>query len=239
MSDRLILVTNDDGINAPGILKLAKAASAFGEVYVVAPRTEKSGVSRGFTYKSSVFAAEYDMKIEGVKAFVTDGTPTDCVRIGVNSLLPRKPDLVLSGVNDGYNISSDILYSATVAAGLEAAFWGIRSVCFSKMGDESDEIVDRYLAELIEKYMDKDPGRGRTWNVNFPACSLSSLKGIMEDMKMSDDDFYKDRYQRTDHEDGRIELRLIQGRNWDVSSGTDVYAVTNGYISIGPVNCVR
>ncbi|MCR4669657.1 MAG: 5'/3'-nucleotidase SurE [Saccharofermentans sp.] len=239
MSERLILITNDDGIRAEGISKLARAASKFGKVYVVAPATEKSGVSRGFTYKSPVFAEKFDIGIEGVTAYLTEGTPVDCVRIGVNSLLPQKPDLVLSGINDAYNISSDILYSATVAAGLEASFWGIRSICFSKMGPSSDDIVDRYLEELIERYMDKDPGWGRTWNINFPGCGLPSLKGIMEDCKMSDDDFYRDRYVRTDLDDGRIELRLIQERNWEVSSGTDVYAVVNGYISVGPVNCVR
>ena len=239
MSERLILVTNDDGIKAEGISRLAKAASKFGKVYVVAPESERSGVSRGFTYKSPVFAEKCDIGIEGVTAYLTGGTPTDCVRIGVNSLLPRKPDLVLSGINDSYNISSDILYSATVAAGLEASFWGIRSICFSKMGASSDEIVDRYLEELIEIYMDKDPGWGRTWNINFPGCALSSLKGIMEDCRMTDQDFYKDRYVRTDLEDGRIELRLIQDRNWEMPSGTDVYAVVNGYISAGPVSCVR
>ncbi|MBR1797391.1 MAG: 5'/3'-nucleotidase SurE [Clostridiales bacterium] len=231
---RLILITNDDGITAPGIIKLARAATKLGEVYVVAPDGERSGQSHSFTYKSEVLAAECDIGISGVRAFACSGSPCDCVRIGTMSILPRTPDLVLSGINNGFNISSDIQYSATIGAVMESAFRGIHSIAFSRGSLDNDDLVDHYLPLILENLIDKKLSYNSAWNVNFPVCSLKECKGILRDCRISTDNFYQDEYTHT-ITDGKHVFKVIQNRDWSASEGTDLYAVTHDYISIGPV----
>ena len=117
---RLILITNDDGIDAGGIRQLAETAKAFGEVWVVAPESQRSGKSHSVTYLEPLYVRERPGYMDGVKAYECSGVPVDCVRVGIH-LLGRKPDVVLSGINSGYNISGDIQYSGTAGAALEAA----------------------------------------------------------------------------------------------------------------------
>ena len=121
---RHILITNDDGIGAEGIRKLAEIARGFGEVTVVAPDTQRSAASHHCIFSRPLILKEYNFGLYGVKAFTLDGTPADCVRVGIFAASDIKPDIVLSGINHGYNISSDIQYSGTVGAALEAAFLG-------------------------------------------------------------------------------------------------------------------
>ncbi len=240
MSDRLILITNDDGIDSPGIKKLAGIAVSYGDVYVVAPDSERSGMSHSFTYKTDISAWEYDIGVQGVKAFASDGTPCDCVRIGALGLLPRKPDVVLAGINAGYNISSDIQYSATVGSVLEAAFQGIHAIAFSKgVGQiDNDTVVDEYIDGILSGLIDSKLDYNQAWNVNFPLCTKEECKGIMRDCRISMDAFYKDVYDKR-FEDGRFYLKIRQGRDWEASEGTDLYAVINNYISIGTVTNIK
>lgn len=123
-----ILITDDDGIFADGIIRLAETAKSFGEVWVVAPESQRSAASHSITLKSSVDAWRVDFPVEGVHAYACDGTPADCVRIGVLNIVPGKPDHVFSGVNHGYNLTSDIQYSATAGAAFEAAFQKIHTI---------------------------------------------------------------------------------------------------------------
>ena len=119
---RTILITNDDGIEAGGIVRLAKAAAEFGEVWVVAPARQMSAASHSITLHSPLDIYPHSFPVPGVRAFSCSGTPGDCVRTGSLSILPRRPDVVLSGINYGYNVASDIQYSATAGAAFEAAF---------------------------------------------------------------------------------------------------------------------
>ncbi len=234
-----ILITNDDGIGTEGIKKLAETAAHFGNVYVVAPLCQMSGKSHGFTYDSDVIVRDYDIGIDGVKAYTCSGTPADCVRIGAIKVLPEKPDYVFSGINTGYNISHDIQYSATVGAVLEGAFLGIHSVAFSQGSVEYMEVVDAYLKEIMEECMSKPLDYNAAWNVNFPKCSLHELKGILRDRTVSTDPFYNDDYNEKVMDDGSIAYSIIQDRVWKGSDGTDLAAVADNYISIGIVRNIR
>ena len=125
-----ILVTNDDGICAHGIVRLAEAAKKLGEVTVIAPEHECSAMSHHITLRRNMIMKRHDFPVEGVKAFSCTGSPADCVRVGCLYLLPRKPDVVLSGVNHGWNVATDIQYSATAGAAMEAAFQEIPAIAF-------------------------------------------------------------------------------------------------------------
>lgn len=235
MSDRLILITNDDGIEADGIEMLAKAAKQFGEVWVVAPEGQRSAASHRITYFSPIEAWEVDYPVEGVKAFACSGSPADCVRVAVKKILPRKPDFVFSGINYHFNASADIQYSATVGAAMEASFMKIPAIAFSREGCDCHETVDKYLPELMEKYMNMPLGPEQIWNINFPGCTLAECKGVLENRTVSHDDFYDDDYSETVLENGKISYMVTPMRNWEASEGTDLHALINNYVSVGVV----
>lgn len=174
---RLILITNDDGIDAGGIRQLAETAKAFGEVWVVAPESQRSGKSHSVTYLEPLYVRERPGYMDGVKAYECSGVPVDCVRVGIH-LLGRKPDVVLSGINSGYNISGDIQYSGTAGAALEAAFWGIHAIALSQANLDHHPVTDRYLRELIGEYIDKPLPQNTVWNINFPGCAPEDCKGV-------------------------------------------------------------
>ena len=202
---RHILITNDDGIGAEGIRKLAEIARGFGEVTVVAPDTQRSAASHHCIFSRPLILKEYNFGLYGVKAFTLDGTPADCVRVGIFAASDIKPDIVLSGINHGYNISSDIQYSGTVGAALEAAFLGVQGIAVSYGNYEfnTTDIVDRYLPELLEEYMEKPLAANRIWNINFPECTLAECGGIRRNCAVSNDLFYDDGYMTEDVGDGK------------------------------------
>lgn len=238
MSDKVILITNDDGIEADGIAMLAEAAKQFGEVWVVAPDGQRSAMSHRISYFSPIEVWEKDFPVEGVRAFACSGTPADCVRVGVSSVLPVKPDYVFSGVNFHYNISADIQYSATVGAAMEASFMKIPAIAFSREGCDCHEVLDEYLPGLIEKYMNMPLPTEQIWNINFPGCSLAECKGILEDRKVSHDDFYKDEYEEINSDNGKRTYVVKPVRKWEATEGTDLHALINGYVSVGIVKNV-
>ena len=233
-----ILITNDDGIDAPGIRTLAKAAKRFGEVWVIAPDGQRSAVSHSYNFHDPVRLRAWDFPVEGVKAFACTGTPTDCVRVGILGLMPEKPDYVMTGINRGYNIASDIQYSATVGSALEAAFLSVRAIAFSQGSLECQDIVDRFLPQIMEEYMNKDPGKNRIWNINFPACRPDECRGILRDCAVSQDNFYVVSYREEILEDGTSEFHLVSDRNWNAAEGTDLYAIGKNFISIGMVSTI-
>ena len=131
----LILLTNDDGIYAPGLAALERELERLGEVYVVAPATEQSGVGHSITYLSPLIVKElFDGRQR--RGWAVEGSPADCVKLGLCEYLPRRPDLVVSGINYGLNAGINVLYSGTVAAAIEGAFFGITSIAVSLEFDE-------------------------------------------------------------------------------------------------------
>ncbi len=234
---RRILITNDDGIRADGIRKLAEIARRFGEVTVVAPDTQRSAASHHCIFSRPLILKEFDFGLEGVTAYTLDGTPADCVRVGIFAAADSKPDIVLSGINHGYNISSDIQYSGTVGAALEAAFLGVPSIAVSYGNYQfnATDIVDRYLPELLEEYMDKSLPSNRIWNINFPDCPADECRGIVRDAVMNTGHFYDDQYLKEKVDDQTWSVTNITRRIWEGPEGSDLNAVINKCIAIGTV----
>ncbi|MGN0367678.1 MAG: 5'/3'-nucleotidase SurE [Wujia sp.] len=230
---RKILITNDDGIESDGIVRLARVAVEFGEVWVVAPDSQRSAMSHSVTLRHSIEAWKVDFPVQGVHAYACDGTPADCVRIGVLNIVPGRPDHVFSGINYGYNVASDLQYSATAGAAFEAAFQKIHTIAFSEDACDLHEVTDRYLKEIITELLDKPLSINQIWNVNFPGCRLVECQGILRDREVSIDDFYKDRYIETEISNDRVSYMVEGIRNYKASEGTDLRAILDCYVSIG------
>lgn len=230
---RKILITNDDGIDSDGIIRLAQVAKEFGEVYVVAPDGQRSAMSHSITLRHSIEAWEVEFPVEGVKAYACNGTPGDCVRIGVLNIVPGRPDNVFSGINYGYNVATDLQYSATAGAAFEAAFQKVHAIAFSEDFSDCHETTDEYIRDIMAELIDKPLGLNQIWNVNFPGCRLSDCKGVLRDLLVSSDEFYEDKYNETRLPDGKTSYMVEGIRNWEASAGTDLRAILDNYVSIG------
>lgn len=174
-----ILVTNDDGIHAPGLTALEQVALALSDdVWTVAPEVEQSAMSHALTTRRPL-----NIKGFGERRLAVNGTPTDCMVVAFNKVLAdKRPDLVLSGVNHGSNIAEDVLYSGTVAAAMEASMLGTHAIAFSQAGsrelDTPFPAVARYAPEVIVGLQQVEWRRDLLINVNFPALPLAAVKGI-------------------------------------------------------------
>jgi 5'-nucleotidase len=236
LMSRKILLTNDDGIHADGLVRLARAAMEFGEVWVVAPDSERSAASHSITLRHSMEVKPYDFDVPGVHAFSCSGTPADCIRVGSLSIMPERPDLVMTGINKGYNVASDIQYSATVASAFEGEFQGYLSIAFSEGVNGCHEVTDRYLKELMEELMQKEYQPGYVYNVNFPQCPLSECKGILRDRKVSRKSFFTDRYKLEKEGENGSKFYMVDGLySPEKEEGTDFGAVMDHYVSVGLV----
>lgn len=234
---KTILITNDDGIEADGLLRLAKAAQAFGEVWIVAPDGQRSAASHAISLHTHVDVFPYDYPIESVHAFTCTGTPADCVRVGSLYILPHKLDVILSGINRGYNTASDIQYSGTCGAAFEGAFQGIHSIALSEQANDCRGVTEHYLHEILAELLNKRLDYGQIWNVNFPGCTLADCKGILQGRAVSHGAFYRDRYKSIGQlPNGGVRLTVDGIYNEDAEEGTDFRAVVDGYISIGIVS---
>lgn len=174
-----ILVTNDDGIHAPGLKVLVKLAKTLcDDVWVVAPETEQSATSHSLTLRRPLRERRL-----GPKRFSVDGTPTDCVLVAHHRILADKlPDLVLSGINDGGNLAEDVTYSGTVAATMEAALLGIPAIAFSQQRAEDGivrwKVAETFLPDIVRKLAPMSWPKDLLVNVNFPAVSPDAVTGI-------------------------------------------------------------
>ena len=234
---RRILITNDDGIGSGGLIRLARSAKAFGEVWVVAPESQRSAASHSITLHQPIDVFPFDFPVEGVRAFSCSGTPGDCVRVGCLSLMPSAPDAVLSGINYGYNAASDVQYSATVGAALEGAFQGYLSIALSEQACSCHEVTDAYLPEVLQTLLERKLMPGQVFNVNFPGCRLEECRGILEDRIVSAGMLYRDSFEKTeDLSGGGIRLMTKGIYNEEAEPGTDFHAVIEKYVSIGIVN---
>jgi 5'-nucleotidase len=174
-----VLVTNDDGIHAPGLKVLEKLAKTLSDdVWVVAPETEQSATSHSLTLRRPLRERRL-----GPKRFSVDGTPTDCVLIAKHQIMADcQPDLVLSGINDGGNLGEDVTYSGTVAAAMEAALLGIRAIAFSQQrqpdGSVRWKVAEKHLPDIVRRLADIEWARDLLVNVNFPAVAPDDVTGI-------------------------------------------------------------
>ena len=236
---RRILLTNDDGIAADGLLRLAKAAQALGEVWVVAPDGQRSAASHAITLHGTVDVVPCAYPQDGVHAFTCTGTPADCVRVGSLYVMKSKPNLVLSGINCGYNTATDIQYSGTCGAAFEGAFQDIPSIAFSEQDGGCHEVTAHYLPDILAALTAAPLGTGAIWNVNFPGCPLAACRGVLRDRAVSHGAFYRDRYAAVaQRADGGVRLQVDGQYNEDAEPGTDFRAVVDGYVSVGIVRNV-
>ena len=233
---RRILITNDDGIEADGLHRLAEEAMNFGEVWVVAPENQRSAASHSITLHSPIDVVPHDYPVRGVHAFTCTGMPADCVRVGALYVMPQKPDVVLSGINYGYNCATDVQYSATVGAAMEGAFQGCRAIAFSEGALWRHEVTDHYLHRILEELIDEPLGYGQIFNVNFPCCALSDCRGVLRDRTVSRGMMYRDSYRvRKRRPNGAVRLMVDGEYNEDAEPGTDFRAVVDRFVSIGTV----
>lgn len=178
-----ILVTNDDGMNAPGLVALERAAQRVGgEVYVVAPEREQSARSHAITIRHPVFAHRLPLTHGEVMRIAVSGTPCDCVRLAMIKLLKHKPDLVLSGINHGGNLGWNVFHSGTVSAAAEGFAFGVPAIAFSLANWTNDvdwEGLDHLAAKLIKQLLAAKHSR-EDWlyNVNIPPCPIDEIAGV-------------------------------------------------------------
>ena len=175
-----ILLSNDDGVFATGIRALATELSKENEIYVAAPDSERSAVSRAMTLFSPIRARKTTIKgLPDVPAYAISGTPVDCVRLALGNLFPN-PDLVVSGINHGPNLGTDVLYSGTVAAAHEAALLGYQSIAVSCLSYDAENIeTAARVAAIAVEYVSKHPmAFGTLLNVNVPGVPFEELKGV-------------------------------------------------------------
>lgn len=229
-----ILLTNDDGIFAEGIITLAKILLELGEVYVVAPNRQRSAVAHGITVHEPIIVREVDFPVPVSKAFSISGKPADCVRVGIVDLMGDKPDLVVSGMNAGPNFGQDIMYSGTVSGAIEGMFYGIPSIAVSLDGTVS-EIANANLKGILEDFINKNHDPKIIWNVNIPGISLKEYKGITY-APLSTHSQYPylfHKYQSGEKEWYYFPISEAVGA---LEENTDVDLVRKGYITITPLS---
>ena len=232
-----ILITNDDGIRAEGLRRLAKTAAALGEVWIVAPETQCSAMSHRITIREKLVARRVDYPEPVAEAWSLRGTPADCVKVAFAHLMrDHRPDVVFSGVNHGYNAGYDIAYSGTVGAAMEAMMLGIPAIAWSGEAVDCHEVEDRFMEKIARELLALPAPEGGIWNVNFPGCSPAEYRGILRDRTVAPLQVFQDRYTAVTTEEGDV-LTVVGKKTLsdEVPEGTDLAAVLTNYISIGVV----
>lgn len=232
----LIFITNDDSIDAPGLHCLVEAVKSIGDVYVVAPLHPHSGQSSALTVGEPLKISERHGAPEGVRLFTVDGTPVDCVKLGLHAIVPRKPDIILSGINHGSNSGTAITYSGTMGAVLEGCMVGIPSVGFSLLHHSMKadfSLSISFVAEIAKKVLAEGLPEGICLNVNIPA------KVVPEGIKVcrAARGHWSEEYKRYIDPNG-MPFYWLTGRFVNTepeATDTDEYWLDRRYISVVPV----
>lgn len=237
MQKPLILVTNDDGFYAPGIQALIEVAKSFGNVLKIAPDKPQSGMGHAITINSTLRIQKMEESLQ-YSAYQCTGTPVDCVKIALDVILDRKPDLIISGINHGSNASINVIYSGTMSAALEGYIEGVPSVGFSLLnhGVDADFTAAKVYAEMVIKEALTKTDKNFCLNVNIPDLNLDMIKGIkkcrqahakwQEEFDKRQDPSGQDYYWLTGH------FVPFEEHHEE----TDLWALDNGYVSIVPVS---
>ena len=232
----VILITNDDDITSKGIRSLVEAVSDLAKVVVVAPDKPQSGMGHAITIGSPLRMNRVNL-FNGIEAWQTSGTPEDCVKLAVDKILHRKPDLCLSGINHGANHSINVLYSGTMSAAMEAAIEGIPSIGFSLLDYNYDadftaskQIVYKMVKAILNKKIDKN----LLLNVNIPIATPENIKGI-KICRQANAKYKEDFIERTDPHQKKYFWLTGEFKNFDKGKDSDVWALQNNYVSVVPV----
>ncbi|MAN59332.1 MAG: 5'/3'-nucleotidase SurE [Flavobacteriaceae bacterium] len=234
----LILVTNDDGITAPGIRALIEVMNTIGEVYVVAPDSPQSATGHAITINDTLYCDKLKVhEGEVQKEYSCSGTPVDSVKLAINEILKRKPDLCVSGVNHGSNSSINVIYSGTMSAAVEAGTLGIPAIGFSLLDyswDADFEPCKPFIEKLAKQCLQNGLPKGVVLNVNIPKLSSSELKGIKVCRQANA--HWEENFDKRVNPLGR-EYYWLTGEfvNEDKGEDTDEWALANGYVSVVPV----
>jgi 5'-nucleotidase len=238
----LILLTNDDGIYAPGLAAIERELRTLGDVVVVAPAVEQSGVGHSITYLTPLIVKEVFRNEGGPDGqrrwgWAVEGSPADCVKLGVHQFCVRPPDLVVSGINGGLNAGINVLYSGTVAAAIEGAFFGISSVAVSLEFDEHARFdkAARLACEIIRQVLEKKGPEPQLYNLNIPTAALKGTPEIctvpMNVIR------YEDSFEQRLDPWGRDYYWLIGGPAKTVAGHeTDLSALAKGKVTITPLD---
>lgn len=232
----VILITNDDGITAPGIKNLVEAVRGLGKIVVVAPDKPQSGMGHAITIGQPLRMNKVDI-FDGVEAWQTSGTPVDCVKLAVDKILHRKPDICLSGINHGANHSINVIYSGTMSAAMEACIESIPSIGFSLLdyNIEADFTGARfYVHKIVNTFLNQKMDKHLLLNVNIPSVKMELIKGI-KICKQAYAKYEEDFEERKDPHGKKYYWLTGKFINFDKSKDTDVWALDNNYISIVPV----
>lgn len=237
MKRPLILVTNDDGINAPGIRTLISVVKNIGDVIVVAPDSPQSGMGHAITINSTLHSSRITPKNSEIIEYSCSGTPADCVKLAINELMPRKPDLCVSGINHGSNSSINVIYSGTMSAAIEAGIEGVPAIGFSLL-DYSWNADFSHSKDFIRKItlnaLNNGIPKGVVLNVNIPAVKKSDIKGVKICRQAKA--YWVEEFDKRKNPLGQ-EYYWLTGKfvNKDQGEDTDEWVLKNNYISIVPV----
>ena len=232
----VILITNDDGITAPGIKNLVEAVKGLGKVVVVAPDKPQSGMGHAITIGHPLRMSKVDI-FDGVEAWQTSGTPVDCVKLAVDKVLHRKPDICLSGINHGANHSINVIYSGTMSAAMEASIESIPSIGFSLLdfSIEADFTAARfYVHKIVSALLKQKMDKHLLLNVNIPAVNMELIKGV-KICKQAYAKYEEDFDERKDPQGKKYYWLTGKFVNFDKSRDTDVWALKNNYVSVVPI----
>lgn len=234
----LILVCNDDGITAPGIRNLIEVVREMGEVVVVAPDSPQSGKGHGITIDGILRRSSRKLDDGPQVEHAISGTPVDCVKLAVNVILPRKPDIIVSGINHGSNSSINVIYSGTMSAAVEGSLENIPSVGFSLCDFDWDadfEPAKPYIRKIVKQVLDEGLPRGICLNVNIPRYTGEDYKGVKV-CRQSLGNWEEEFDER--HDPRGRDYYWLTGKfvNYDEGDDTDEWALENYYISVVPVN---
>ena len=231
----LILVTNDDSINANGIKALIKTMCEIGDVVVVAPGSPQSGTGHAITLESPLRLKEIAAK--GHKEYICSGTPVDCVKLAVNVIMHRKPDLLVSGINHGSNSSINVIYSGTMSAAVEGALEGIPAIGFSLLNyahDADFTVAQKYAKIIALNALERGVPRGTCLNVNFPSIPENEIKGVRV-CRQANGNWQEEFDERKDPTGKKYYWLTGVFVNHDKGNDTDEWALANGYVSMVPV----
>lgn len=248
LSNARIMITNDDGYNSAGIMLLKEISEEFSnDVWIVAPEFEKSGASHALSFQNSLTLKKHDERV-----FSVNGTPSDCVVIGIQKVLKEKsPDIIFSGINSGCNVGEDVTYSGTIAAAMEGIIRKIPSIAISQnyeSGKKNEIVWDsskKFLKEILSNLTSIGWSDNTFMNINFPHCLSKDVKGleITSQGNRENDDLVLYEVEKNEFRFGlkrRIENNVSNLSNNSKSSSsssmTDVQAIANQYISITPLH---
>lgn len=227
-----ILLVNDDGIYSNGILRLAEKLAKMHNVTVVAPQNQMSGTGHSMTLYGYVNFSKINI-LNGIECYIVSGTPADCVKVAVNLILTEKPDLIISGINKGFNLGTDIVYSGTVNSALEGAVHGIKAIAVSQeYGIKDFEFSSEFVVKNLQKLFSLLPDDAQTvLNINIPSDDVNTIKGVK--IAKIGRKLFKENYAFEENLGFRAHCRTTLADN--TTDEDDVLLYDNGYITISPV----